>query len=95
MFKDYSGDPLLCSRSERSESVNIRDLLRIECMLKVFNFLHGCCSFSNFVKASSIFEDCLRKRTEVSFSGDCSCQTLSFNCNIANNLRGIIRMPYF
>ena len=37
MFDDYNCDLRLCSRSERSNSVNIWDVFRIEGMLKVLN----------------------------------------------------------
>ena len=37
VFDDYDGDLCLCSRSERSNSVNIQDVFRIEGMLKVLN----------------------------------------------------------
>ena len=43
MFNDYNGDLRLCSRSERSNSVNIRGLFRAVGMLNVFIFGHGCC----------------------------------------------------
>ena len=41
MFNEYNayGDIRLCSRSERSNSVNIWDVFQIEGMLKVFDNL--------------------------------------------------------
>ena len=38
MFNDYNGDHILRSRSESSNSVNIRDIFRIQGMLKMFIF---------------------------------------------------------